>query len=247
MWKETWPTSTQEAKVVRRRLKYPALRSLAPRLQCSWQHLQHNLLSSWPTWCTETTRNIKPRSSTRPNDVRQHLANQRPESDCWTRYCIWCQALLMGYPASLVLTCKCQSWKLGIPFWGEFQLQEVLSNWSHQWPLCLFSKCCHFFGKWQVWISQPRSSTFWASILSFNNRWTSQSDLLHLGLNLFLSAISGTRFLVQWDLVLLHSWFVPLNIFMFYTFSSGCEVDASSPRLPILQFCIRDQPVTANT
>ena len=136
--------------------------------------------------------------------------------------------------------------------WGfhsgvNFNCQDVLSNWSHQWPLCLFSKYCQFFGIWQVWISQPRSSTFWALILSFNNRWTSQSDLLHLGLNLFLSAISGTRFLVQWDLVLLHSWFVPLNIFMFYTFSSGCEVDASSPRLPILQFCIRDQPVTANT
>ena len=122
MWKETWPTSTQEAKVARRKLKYPALRSLAPRLQCSSQHLQHNLLSSWPTWCTETTKNIKPRSSTRSNDVRQNMANQRPESDCWTRYRIWCRALFMGYPASLVTTCKCQSWKLGIPFWGEFQL-----------------------------------------------------------------------------------------------------------------------------
>jgi len=105
----------------------------------------------------------------------------------------------------------------------------------------------NFFGIWQVWISQTRSSTFWALILSFNNKWTSQSDLLHLGLNLFLSAISGTRILVQRNLVLLHSWFVPHKIYMFYTFSSGCEVDATSPRLPILQFCIRDQPVTANT
>ena len=36
------------------------------------------------------------------------------------------------------------------------------------------------------------------------------------------------------------------RIFMFYTFPSGCELEKASvapPRLPILQFCIRDQPV----
>ena len=147
MWKETWLTSTQEAKVVRRKLKYPALRCLAPRLQCFWQHLQHNLLSSWPTWCTETTRNIKPRSSTRPNDVRQHMANQQPESVCWTRYCIWCQALFMDIQRAWWQHASANPESWGFHSGVNFNCQDVLSNWSYHRPLYLFSKCCHFFWK----------------------------------------------------------------------------------------------------
>ena len=57
----------------------------------------------------------------------------------------------------------------------------------------------------------------------------------------------GSPALLRVILYILHWFLAPTTgFFMFYTFPSGCELDASvaGPRLPILQFCIRDQPVT---
>ena len=71
MSRETWPTSMQGVKGPRLRQNCPALRSLVPLPQCSLGPWLPSWSFSWLTLCTETTRNTKPRSSTRPYKVMQ--------------------------------------------------------------------------------------------------------------------------------------------------------------------------------